>query len=527
MITLDSVSKKIGTRVLFDNVTMTFNDGSRYGLTGPNGAGKSTLLKIIMGIEPPTSGTVSLPEKIGYLKQNIEEFEKYSLIDTVIMGNTKLWDAICERDSLYEKEMTDEIGMRLGDLEEIIAEENGYSAEADAEVLLIGMGIDKEFHNVKMKSVPTDFQFRSLLCQALFGDPQALILDEPTNHLDMQTISWLEDFLINYKGALIVVSHDRFFLNAITTTIADIDYETIIFYPGNYDQMLVTKTSVREKAENENKAKEKKISQLKEFVAKFGAGTRASQVQSRVKEIQKLQPQDLKKSNIQRPYIRFTPPEITSGQVVFNVKNVSINFEEKQVFKDFSFEIHRGDKIAVIGSNGIGKSTLLKLLAKEISPTSGDIIVGHNVKTGYFPQNHQDIVDKESKTTLFDCLKEKKSEVYDVEIRSVLGKLLFGGDDAFKPISALSGGETARLILAMLMLNEPNTVILDEPNNHLDLESVSALAWGLEEFQGTAIVATHDRDLINRFATKIIALESTGPIIFEGTLDEYLLSRAK
>jgi len=527
MITLDSVSKKIGTRILFDNVTMTFNDGFRYGLTGPNGAGKSTLLKIIMGIEPPTSGTVSLPEKIGYLKQNIEEFEEYTLMDTVIMGNSKLWEALSERDSLYEMEMTDEIGMRLGDLEEIIAEENGYSAEADAEVLLIGMGIDKEFHESKMKSVPTDFQFRALLCQALFGDPQALILDEPTNHLDMKTISWLEEFLINYKGALIVVSHDRFFLNSITTVIADIDYETVIFYPGNYDQMLVTKTSVREKAENENKAKEKKIAQLKEFVAKFGAGTRASQVQSRVKEIQKLQPHDLKKSNIQRPYIRFTPPETTSGQVVFNVKNISINFEEKQVFENFNFEIHRGDKIAVIGSNGIGKSTLLKLLAKKINPTSGDIIVGHNVNLGYFPQNHQDILDKESKTTLFDWLKDHKSEVYDQDIRSVLGKLLFGGDDAFKPISALSGGETARLILAMLMLNEPNTIILDEPNNHLDLESVSALAWGLEEFKGTAIVATHDRDLINRFATKIIALESTGPVVFDGSLDEYLLSRAK
>jgi ATPase subunit of ABC transporter with duplicated ATPase domains len=521
MITLDSISKKIGTRVLFENVTMTFNTGSRYALTGPNGAGKSTLLKIIMKLEPPTSGIVSLPEKVGYLKQNIEEFEEYTLIDTVIMGNSKLWSAITERDRLYKVEMTDKIGMRLGEIEEVIAEENGYSADADAEMLLIGMGIKKEHHSEKMKHLPTDFQFRCLLCQALFGEPQALILDEPTNHLDLQTITWLEEFLLNYKGVLILVSHDRFFLNSIATNIADIDYETIITYPGNYDQMLVTKTSVRDKAENENKAKEKKVSQLKEFVAKFGAGTRASQVQSRMKEIQKLQPKDLKKSNILRPYIRFTMPEITSGQVVLKVKNMSMNFESKTIFNDVSFEIKRGEKIAVIGSNGIGKTTLLKLLAQKISPCSGEITLGHNVSVGYFPQNHQDLIDKSSSIKLFDWLKSQQNKLFDQDIRGTLGKLLFSGDDAFKQISALSGGETARLILATLMLENPNTIILDEPNNHLDLESVSALGWGLEEFNGTAIVATHDRDLIKNFATKIISLEDTGPYIFEGNFDEY------
>ncbi|PIS01781.1 MAG: ABC-F family ATPase [Chlamydiae bacterium CG10_big_fil_rev_8_21_14_0_10_35_9] len=522
MITLDSLSKKLGTRVLFDDVTVTFNEGARYGLTGPNGAGKSTLLKIIMGQEPPTAGHVSLPEKVGYLKQNIEEFADFTAIETVVMGNARLWDALSERDRLYEVEMTDEVGMRLGDLEEIIADENGYTAEVDAEVLLIGMGIPKDAHEEKMHSLPTDWQFRILLCQALFGDPQALILDEPTNHLDLESITWLQEFLCNFKGALIVVSHDKYFLNAITTHIADIDYETVITYPGNYDQMLVAKTSVREKAELENKAREKKVAQLKEFVAKFGAGTRASQVQSRVKEIQKLQPQELKKSNIQRPYIRFSTPETNSGQVVFNVKKLCKSFDDKKVLHNASFEILRGDKIAVIGSNGKGKTTLLKLLSGIYQPDSGQIIAGHQVDIGYFPQNHEEMVDKTQDTSLFDWLKNVKPGLYDQDVRGVLGKLLFGGDDAFKPVKALSGGETARLLLAKLMLNSPNTIILDEPNNHLDLESVSALAWGLEDYKGTAIVASHDRNLVNNFATKIIALENDGLHFFAGPLEEYL-----
>lgn len=522
MITLSSISKKLGTRVLFDDVTMTFNEGLRYALTGPNGAGKSTLLKIIMGLEPPSSGHVSLPEKVGYLKQNIEEFQHFTATNTVIMGNHKLWSALSERDKLYEGEMTNEVGMRLAEIEEIIADENGYTADSDAHSLLKGMGIPEEAYEQPMKTLPTDWQFRILLCQALFGDPQALILDEPTNHLDLTSITWLQEFLCNFKGTLIVVSHDKYFLNAITTHIADIDYDTIITYPGNYDQMLVAKTSLREKAELENRAKEKKVAQLKEFVAKFGAGTRASQVQSRVKEIQKLQPQELKKSNIQRPYIRFYPPESPSGQVVFKVQHLNKCFDGKTVIGNGSFEILRGDKIAVIGNNGRGKSTLLKLLAEIYTPDQGTITKGHQVQLGYFPQNHEEIVDKSEEITLFDWLKKDQGQMYDQDIRGVLGKLLFGGDDAFKPISALSGGETARLLLARLMLSNPNTLILDEPNNHLDLESVSALAWGLTEFKATAIVATHDRNLISNFATKILALEKDGLHFFEGPLEEYL-----
>ncbi len=525
MITLEKISKRVGTRTLFEDVSFTFNEQCRYGLTGPNGSGKSTLLKIIMGVEPQTSGIVTLPKKVGFLKQRIEDFKDFSIIDTVIMGNTRLWNAMSERDKLYEEEMTDAIGMRLGELEEIIAEEDGYTAESEAEVLLIGMGLQEALHRKKMHEIPTDRQFRVLLCQALFGHPEALLLDEPTNHLDLESISWLEEFLHNYNGILVVVSHDRHFLNSICTHIADIDYETIITYPGNYDSMLVTKTAVRARAEDENKAKEKKISQLKEFVAKFGAGTRASQVQSRVREIDRLQPLELKKSNIQRPYVRFPIPEKQSGQVVLKAENISFSYSNNKVIHNFSCEIQRGDKIAVIGNNGRGKTTLLKLLAGKLVPEAGKLALGHGVDIGYFPQNHGDVLDKHTKMSAFDWLKAKKEIVFDQDVRGVLGKMLFGGDDAFKPLANLSGGEAARLILGSFILTGPNTLIFDEPNNHLDLEAVSALAWGLEDFKGAVIVATHDRELINGFATKIIALEEDGIHVHAGPLEEYLEKR--
>jgi ATPase subunit of ABC transporter with duplicated ATPase domains len=520
MITLEKISKKY-LKTLFSDVTITFNSGKRYGLTGPNGAGKTTLMKIIMGLEEPTSGSVSLPDRVGILKQNIEAYAEYKVLDVVIMGNKRLWDTFQERESLYEVDMTDDVGMRLGELEGIIAEEDGYSAEANAEIILSGMGIDHGYFEKKMHEIPTDCQFKVLLCQALFGDPQALLLDEPTNHLDLDSIRWLEKFLFNYKGTLIVISHDRHFLNSVTTDIADIDYETIIIYPGNYDMMVMAKTSMRDREQLENRSKEKKIAQLKEFVAKFGAGTRASQVQSRMREIDRLQPQELKESNIQRPYIRFIPCNKQPGQILFKLQGVSKAYDHP-VIEKFSIEINRGDKIAVIGNNGRGKTTLLKMLAQKLSIDRGKLELGHQVTIGYCPQNHNDVVDKSQQMTAFDWLKEQKSGVYDQEIRSVLGKMLFAGEDAFKQVRALSGGETARLILGGLMLTDHNVLILDEPNGHLDLEAVSALGWGLEEYKGTVICASHDRSLIDSFATKIIAFEEKGIEFFDGPLEEYI-----
>lgn len=521
-ITLNKISKSFGSRILFDDVTITFNPGNRYGLTGPNGAGKSTLLKIIMGLEEPLTGTVSLPDRVGILRQNIEDFRNDGVIDVVVMGNRRLWDALQERDKLYNEEMTHEVGMRLGEIEGIIAEENGYSADSDAEVLLSGMGIPEEYFKKKMHEIPTDMQFRVLLCQSLFGEPQALLLDEPTNHLDMESIGWLEKFLHEYKGTLIVISHDRHFLNAVTTHIADIDYETIILYPGNYDTMVFAKTSGRERAEAESKSREKKISQLRDFVSRFGAGTRASQVQSRMREIDRLQPQELKKTNIQRPYIRFIMMDKAAGQIVLKVENVKKGYDGHEVIKKFSIEIMRGDKIGIIGNNGRGKTTLIKMLAGVLNPDGGQVTPGHQVQISYFPQNHLDILNKRESKTLFDWLKERRPGVYDQDIRGVLGKMLFGGDDAFKPLSALSGGEAARLILGGMMLSDHNTLVLDEPNNHLDLEAVSALGWGLSEYKGTVILASHDRDLLDNVATKIIAFEADGIHFFDGNLEQYL-----
>ncbi len=522
MITLDEITMTIPGRTLFEGVSCGFSPGNRYGLTGPNGAGKSTLFRIIMGAQEPTKGTVSKPKRTGILRQNIHDFLEETTINVVIQGNGRLWKALKERDELYEVEMTDEVGLKLGDLEMIIAEEDGYSAESNAESLLSGIGVDAKYHNKPMKEIPQDMQFRALLCQALFGEPEALLLDEPTNHLDMSSIGWLEHFLCDYKGTLVVVSHDRHFLNAVTTQIADIDYETVIIYPGNYDDMVETKTAVRDRAVQDAKSKEKKIAQLQEFVSRFRSGTRASQVQSRLREIEKLQPQEQKQSNIQRPYIRFVPIDKQSGKITITVKDIAKSYGNQQVIKNFSFEIHRGDKIAVIGNNGLGKTTLLKMLAGKLEPDHGLIELGHNSIVSYFPQNHGDAVSKHDDTTLFEWLKSRKSNVYDTEARSVLGKMLFGGEDAFKRVCNLSGGETARLIIGGMMLADHNFIILDEPNNHLDLEAVSALGWALDEYKGTAIVASHDRDLIDRFAKKLIIFTDKGIQIFDGPLEEYL-----
>ena len=526
-IVLDKIGKTLGTRVLFDDVSVVFNPGNRYGLTGPNGAGKSTLLKIITGVIEPSRGTISLPKKIGILRQNIDSFSDVIVLDCVIMGNSRLWEALQRSDALYAEEFTDAVGMELGEIEEIIGEEEGYRAESEAEELLLGIGIPEEFFSQKMSTIPLDLQFRVLLCQALFGHPEALLLDEPTNHLDLHSINWLGNFLKDYNGTVIVVSHDRHFLNTITTHIADIDYDTIIIYPGNYDAMVEMKTASREQEKADIKSKEKKIAQLREFVAKFGAGSRASQVQSRLREIKKLQPQELKKSNIQRPYIRFPISDKASGKVVFSIEGISKTYDADPLFKPFSLEIYQNDKIGVIGNNGLGKTTLMKLLAGVEQPSAGQIKLGHNVAFSYFPQNHADVLRNCGEETLFEWLRRRKTGITDQEIRSVLGKMLFGGDDAFKQVKALSGGETARLLMAGMMLENHNMLILDEANNHLDLESVSALAWAINDYPGTAIFVSHDRTLIDECATKLLIFDKGAITFFDGPMSEYMASQKK
>src|SRR5690349_4281132 len=396
MIAVSSVSMRYGSKVLFDEVTTTFSAGRRYGLTGPNGAGKSTFMKLLSGDLQPQKGSVVRPDRIGILRQDQFAFDAHRVIDTVIMGNAVLWSALAERDALYEKaELSDEDGMRLGELEGTIGEHDGYSAESDAAILLAGLDIPDALHERTMAELQGGQKVRVLLAQALFGRPQALLLDEPTNHLDLDSIHWLREFLVRYDGTLVVISHDRHFLNAVTTHTADIDYETIITYTGGYDDMVVAKTQIRSRLEADNAQREKKIAQLNDFIARFSAGTRSSQVASRRKEVERLQTADLARSNIQRPFIKFAMAR-PSGRVALECSGVTKAHGDLKVIKGFDAVINRGEKIVLVGRNGVGKTTLLKALLADspnLSPSPGDIDAGnirwgHEVSIGYFPQDH-------------------------------------------------------------------------------------------------------------------------------------------
>jgi len=522
MIAVNELTKSFGTRTLFENVSVKFTPGNRYGLTGPNGAGKSTFMKILTGdIEPSNRGTVSRPRKVGVLRQDQYAFDDERIIDTVMMGNRALWDALKERDALCEAgDFSEAVLQRMTDLEMIIADENGYMAELEAAEILRGIGLPDERHTDLMRSLPTDFKFRVLLAQAVFGQPEALLLDEPTNHMDLESIHWLEGFLHEYDGTLVVISHDRHFLNAVCTHIADIDYDTIILYPGNYDDMVERKMQHRQSVEADNRDKAKKIAQLQEFVARFAAGQRSSQVQSRRKEMARLAPQELKRSNIQRPYIRFEQVK-PSGRDVLHVEGLAKSFDGRVIFKNLNLDIQRGEKIAIIGGNGVGKTTLIRCLMGELEPDSGTIKWGQNIERGYYPQDSGDQVTP-GMTALewlmgFDTAGEGQQVV-----RGYLGRMLFSGDDSLKPTQALSGGETARLLLARLMMRKDPVLIFDEPTNHLDLESVNALGEGLSQFAGTVFLVSHDRDLISDVATRVLSFTPNGIIDFRGTYEEYL-----
>lgn len=525
MITVSNLSKTFGGKTLFEDVTVTFSTGNRYGLTGPNGAGKSTFLKILQGLEESTHGAVLMPRRVGVLQQDQFAYDEYRIVDTVLMGNATLWAAMEEREKLWNiTDFTDEMGIRLAELEGIVAEENGYEAEQIAEQLLEGIGIPQDKHIELMKSLPNDLKFRVLVAQALFGDPDALLLDEPTNYLDLASVQWLEEKLLHYTGTLIVISHDRHFLNTICTHIADIDYETVIIYPGNYDDMVEMKVQARGKIEAENREKAKKITQLQDFVARFGAGTRASQVQSRKKEIERLEVTDLKKSNIQRPYIRFELKK-QSGVEVLTATGLYKSYQQPdgstlEVTNNLNLSIGRGEKVGVIGNNGIGKTTLLRMLAGDLPPDSGTVRYGHEVITGYFPQDYKQGIAPGM--TAFKWLESFSNDEGMEYISGLLGRMLFSGDDRMKQTDTLSGGESARLILAKLMLEQNNVLILDEPTNHLDLESVSALAEALEKYQGTVVIVSHDRDLVSRVANRIVALLPGEVRDYEGTYEEYL-----
>ncbi len=522
MITVQGVSKSYGTRTLFDNVSVKFTPGNRYGLTGPNGAGKSTFMKILTGdIEPTNRGTISRPKKLGVLRQDQNAFDTERILDTVIMGNARLWEALRERNALCElSDFTDAQMERLGDLETTVADENGYMAEIDAAEILRGIGIPDDKHSDLMGTLANDFKFRVLLAQALFGGSEALLLDEPTNYMDLDTIHWLEEFLMDYDGTLVVISHDRHFLNAVCTHIADIDYDTIIVYPGDYDDMVEHKMSARQTVENDNKDKAKKIAQLQEFVSRFAAGQRSSQVQSRRKEMARLAPTELKRSNIQRPFIRFEQKK-PAGREVVTAHDLCKAFGGPPLFAGLNLEIMRGDKVAIIGGNGVGKTTLLRCLLGELTPDAGTVQWGAGQTWGLYAQDYRAQVASDD-STAFEWLMQYETGEGQQVVRGLLGRMLFSGEEGDKQTKALSGGEAARLLLAKLMMEKHPVLVFDEPTNHLDLESVSALAEGLSQFPGTALVVSHDRDLVSEVATRVLSFTPDGLIDFHGTYDDYL-----
>jgi ATPase subunit of ABC transporter with duplicated ATPase domains len=537
MLSVSNVSMRFGAKILFDEVSTAFTEGKRYGLTGPNGAGKSTFMKLLSGENEPQKGTVVRPRKLGVLSQDQFAFDAHSVIDTVIMGNRRLWAAMQERDAIYSKpEITDEDGMKLGELEGIVGEEDGYTAESDAAILLQGLDIPDDLHTRLMGELQGGQKVRVLLAQALFGHPQALLLDEPTNHLDLDSIHWLQGFLNQYDGVVIVISHDRHFLNSVCTHIADIDYETIITYTGTYDDMVMAKTQVRSQIESQNAQREKKISQLNEFIARFAAGTRSSQVQSRRKEVERLQVTELARSNIARPYIKFDLKR-PSGKHILEIEDLAKSYDDKQVIHDFTASVIRGEKIALMGRNGVGKTTLVNALLAT-SPTvpdgelrkvsgydgpfidEGKVAWGHEAAVGYFAQDHRALIEKG--TTVLEWLHQWDPSASNEEIRGLLGQMLFIREEATKSTNVLSGGEAARILFCKLMLQKPNVLVLDEPTNHLDLESINALNIALQKFPGTVFLVTHDHDLIDEVATRIWHFESDHEITdFKGAYEEY------
>ena len=532
MIAVHSVSMRYGSKVLFEDVSTTFAPGRRYGLTGPNGAGKSTFMKLLTGELEPQRGSVTRPSKVGVLRQDHYGFDQFRVIETVIMGNRRLWDALAERETLYAKaDLSNEDGIRLGELEGIVGEEDGYSAESDAAVLLQGLDIDDALHERTMAELQGGQKVRVLVAQALYGQPQALLLDEPTNHLDLDSIHWLQQFLSRYEGTLIVISHDRHFLNGVCTHIADIDYETIITYTGGYDDMVVAKTQIRSTIESGNVQREKKIAQLQDFIARFSAGTRASQVASRRKEVERLQTTELARSNIQRPYIRFQIKR-PSGKVVLECEGVSKAHGAKPVISKFGAVVNRGDRVVLVGRNGAGKTTLLKALMADAPDMpvaaadrdAGTLRWGHEVSIGYFPQDHAGEIEKGM--TAVEWLHRFDPDSSRQEIHGLLGQMLFSGEEGHKPTEALSGGETARLLFCRIMLLKPNVLVLDEPTNHLDLESINALNVALQKYEGTVFLVTHDEDLLDEVGTRVWQFDHGRVVDFKGTYEEHIGSVA-
>jgi ATPase subunit of ABC transporter with duplicated ATPase domains len=499
MIVLDKVTKRFGPKILFENVHVQFDPGKRYGVTGANGAGKSTLLEMLAGHDDWDAGTIDIQSglKLGFLEQNHFIYDEQRILDTVLAGDVELWAAMSEKEKLLAGEVDDAIGVRLAELEGVVAEHDGYTAESRAAELLVGLGITPERHAEPMRALPSGYKLRVLLAKALFGRPDVMLLDEPTNHLDLESIHWLIRFLVDeFTGTLLVVSHDRHFLNSVVTHVADVDYRTITLYTGNYADFVAAKYENQQRATATAESAKKKIGELQDFVQRFGShASKSKQAQSRLKQIEKLEEvvetKGAKRSSLVRPYVRFDIAK-PSGRDVVRIEGVKKAFGPKVVFEDVSLHFNRGDRVAVIGRSGIGKSTLLKLLVGgwngldsetrpyTLAPDAGAVRWGHDASVGYFAQDHHEAVGETGKgMTAFEWLYRFDTTRPQEEIRAILGRLLFTGEAALKPTEALSGGEAARLLLAKIVLGKHNVLVLDEPTNHLDIESIEGLLEGL------------------------------------------------
>ncbi|MDC9582417.1 MULTISPECIES: ABC-F family ATPase [Xenorhabdus] len=527
MLSTNNITMQFGSKPLFENISVKFGNGNRYGLIGANGAGKSTFMKILGGDLAPTSGNVSLDpnERLGKLRQDQFAFEEYTVLDTVIMGHTELWEVKQERDRIYAMaEMSEEDGYRVADLEVAYGEMDGYSAEARAGELLLGVGIPVEQHYGLMSAVAPGWKLRVLLAQALFSNPDVLLLDEPTNNLDIDTIRWLEQVLNDRNSTMIIISHDRHFLNTVCTHMADLDYGELRLFPGNYDEYMIAATQARERLMADNAKKKAQIAELQSFVSRFSANaSKSKQATSRARQIDKIQLEEVKASSRQNPYIRFEQ-EKKLFRNALELEGLTKGYDKEPLFKNLNLLLEVGEKVAVIGENGIGKTTFLKTLVGEENPSSGTVKWSENSTIGYYAQDHAS--DFNCDMTVFEWMSQWKREGDDEQaVRGILGRLLFGQDDIKKKVGVLSGGEQGRMLFGKLMMHKPNILLMDEPTNHLDMESIESLNLALELYQGTLIFVSHDRAFVSSLASRILEIKSDKVIDFKGSYDEYLGSQ--
>jgi len=522
-----NITMQFGSKPLFENISVKFGGGNRYGLIGANGSGKSTFMKILGGDLEPTLGNVSLDpnERIGKLRQDQFAFEAFTVLDTVIMGHGELWEVKQERDRIYAlAEMSEEDGYKVADLEVLYGEMDGYSAESRAGELLLGVGIPVEQHYGLMSEVAPGWKLRVLLAQALFSNPDILLLDEPTNNLDIDTIRWLEQTLNERNSTMIIISHDRHFLNMVCTHMADLDYGELRVYAGNYDEYMTAATQARERLLADNAKKKAQIADLQSFVSRFSANaSKSRQATSRARQIDKIKLDEVKASSRQNPFIRFEQDKKLFRNALA-VEELSKGFDNGPLFKNFNLLLEVGEKIAIIGANGVGKSTMLKTLVGELAPDTGTVKWSENAQIGYYAQDHAEDFDND--LTVFDWMSQWKSEGDDEQVvRSFLGRLLFSQDDIKKPAKVLSGGEKGRMLFGKLMMQKPNILVMDEPTNHLDMESIESLNMALEMYQGTLIFVSHDREFVSSLATRVIEITPERVVDFSGNYEDYLRSK--